>query len=211
MLAQIGFKMKNRITLYQSCTDIELVYLISEDNHEAYREIYNRYAGVLYLHARRKLNDREEARDLIQELFISLWNNRNTLTLHSHLSAYLYRAIRYKIINILSRKKLEMTYMDAMMGAYTCEPTMTDHQLRENELKRLIEKEVNGLPPKMRKIFHMSRQLNFSHREIAEKLDLSEATVKKQVNNALKVLRIKLGTLLSVLLIIVMLGIYKLW
>lgn len=185
---------------YRSYSDEALVHLVADDDHAAYMEIYDRYAGVLYVHARKKLNDREEARDLIQELFTSFWKNRAKLQLQTQLSNYLYTAIRYRIINCITHKKLESAYLESQKDIFPYESVQTDHLLREKELQRLISCEVDCLPKKMREIFRMSRQLNLTHKEIAQELDISEATVKKQVNNALKVLRVKLRPLFSFLL-----------
>jgi RNA polymerase sigma-70 factor (ECF subfamily) len=76
------------------------------------------------------------------------------------------------------------------MGVYT-----TDHFIREKELAFQIEKEVSLLPEKMRLIFEMSRNANLSHKEIAAKLDISDKTVKKQINNAIKLIKVKLNLL----------------
>lgn len=186
---------------YKLYSDGELVSLLKEDDHSAYTEIYNRYSVLLYVHACKRLRDREEAKDLVQELFTSIWNNRFILKIDTHLSAYLYTAVRYQIIRLLSRRGLEAAYLDSLKETIEKNHVVTDYLVREKELTRIIEKEVDALPPKMRNVFYMSRHLHLSHREIADQLDLSEATVKKQVNNALKVLRVKLGILLSLLLL----------
>jgi RNA polymerase sigma-70 factor (ECF subfamily) len=79
----------------------------------------------------------------------------------------------------------------------THDNTTADYLVREKELGQLIENEIVRLPEKMQEVFRMSRQSHLSHKEIAQGLGLSETTVKKHVNNALKVLRPKFGTLLS--------------
>ncbi|WP_257670356.1 RNA polymerase sigma factor [Parapedobacter tibetensis] len=185
-----------------SSTDSELVGRVAAGDHAAYTAVYNRYGGLLYVHAWRKLNNREAAKDLVQELFTSLWVNRGSLRPDIVLPNYLYAAVRYKIIKYFARKKRETAYLDTLKEVAEYDGVMPDHAVREQELQRLIEQEVGQLPPKMRTVFQMSRQQYLSHREIAEGLDISEATVKKQVNNALKVLRVKLGTLLVMLSIV---------
>ena len=86
---------------------------------------------------------------------------------------------------------------EASATAFPEEPTRADHRIRERELQERINAEVKRLPKKMREIFCLSRDNYLSHRQIAERTGLSESTVKKHVNNALKVLRVKLGALLS--------------
>jgi RNA polymerase sigma-70 factor (ECF subfamily) len=100
---------------------------------------------------------------------------------------------------VISHKQIESTYFESLRQSVLEGNAVTDHLVREKELATLIEKEIDALPVKMRHVFKLSRTLHLSHREIAERLDLSEATVKKHVNNALKVLRIKFSHFLSLL------------
>ncbi len=184
---------------YSCYTDDELICLVAASDRVAFTEIYERYAGVLYRHARKKLNDRDTAKDLVHDLFASFWKKRATLAKETRLSGYLHAAIRYKIINYLVREK-RLAQFEAIAKDTVMEQQFSaDSLVREKELKQLVEAEVRQLPKKMRKIFYMSRELHLTHKEIAEQLNLSPATVKKQVNNALKVLRIKLEALLAII------------
>lgn len=178
---------------YQSYSDTELLQSFKEGDQAAYTEIYHRYKGLLYVHAYKKLGSREEARDIIQELFTVLWNKREDLDIQTNLSGYLYTAVRNRIIKQISRKQLESKYFNQIQLQPIRPDAITDHLVRENLLVQLIEKEINSLPSRMREVFLLSRKGKLSHRQIAEQLGLSESTVKKQVNNALKVLRVKLG------------------
>jgi RNA polymerase sigma-70 factor (ECF subfamily) len=165
----------------------------------AYTEIYKRYTGVLFAHAYHKLQDREEARDAVQELFAVLWSKRETISISSTLCGYLYSAVRNRVLNTILHKKIESGYISHLQK-FTHQEAITDHLVREKELSLLIETEVAMLPSKMREIFELSRKSNLSHREIAHQLDISEKTVKNQVNNALKILRVKLGSLFSLVI-----------
>jgi len=181
------------MAVLSSLSDQELLSLLREDNHAAYTEIYNRYSGVLYLHAYNRLRDREESKDLLQELFTTIWNNRKDLDIRSTLSGYLYRAVMNRVFKYFSRKQTEEKYIGSIQESVNSGDCITDHLVRQNQLAGIIEKEIDALPPKMREIFVMSRKERLSHKEIAEQLGLAESTVKKQVNNALKILRGKLG------------------
>jgi RNA polymerase sigma-70 factor (family 1) len=174
-------------------SDNELLSQLREGDHHAYTEIYNRYSGVLYVHAYNKLRDREESKDILQELFTAIWNNRSELEIRTNLSGYLYTAIRNRVFKQLSRKQREEQYTESIQQSVNEGHCVTDHLVRENQLAAIIEKEINALPAKMREIFLLSRKAQLSHKEIAEQLGLDESTVKKQVNNALKRLRAKLG------------------
>lgn len=185
----------------EQLTDQELLLLLQENNHNAFTEIYNRFKGVLLLHAYNKLDNRDEARDIVQELFTNLWNNRHKLAIEN-LSAYLYTTIRNAAIKVINRKKFENNYLDTLNEVVTANAVPADYLVREKQLSAIIEDAVSQLPEKMREIFIMSRKLNMSHREISEELGIAEPTVKKQVSNALRILRTKLGLWVFLIMLI---------
>jgi len=178
---------------YHTLEDQELFDLIKSEDEAAFKEIYERYFDVLYIHAYKRLQDKEEAQDVIQEVFTALWDKRGHIFLTSSLPAYLFTAVRNKIFNKLSHKKYERSYLQSLQQFIHKGVCQTDHLVRENQLQTLIEKEIAALPPKMQEVFSLSRNAHLSHKEIAAELNLSEQTVKKQVNNALRILRTKLG------------------
>ncbi len=185
---------------YKSLTDNELFVLIKDGNKDAFEEIYGRFNGLLYLYARKIVQDEEEAKDIIQEIFIYLWSNPN-IQLKTELSAYLYTAVRYKIFDWLDKNKSKSNYLASLSSFADQGDCITDYYIREKEFALIIEKEVSLLPPKMRQIFEMSRQQYLSQKEIATILDISDKTVKKQMSNAIKVLRLKLTSFLALAVI----------
>lgn len=183
---------------YRNLSDSVLFSLYKEGDRRAYTEIYNRYSGALYAHALKRLNDREEAKDVIQELFTYLWLHRRKITIQTQLSGYLYKATRNRVINILAHREVANYYIDSL--ELLNNQGHTDDLVRQNQLAELIEKEINFLPSKMREVFLLSRKRYLSHCEIAEELQISELTVKKQVANALKMLRTRLSPFMRCLL-----------
>jgi RNA polymerase sigma-70 factor (ECF subfamily) len=181
---------------YSALSDADLIILLKNDDPMAYTVIYNRYFDSLYIHACYKLKDKEEAQDVIHELFTHLWNKRNELLIKSNLSSYLYISVRNRILDLISHKEVESKYVNSLQKFINEGHCITDHLIREKQLTTLIEKGISNLPPKMREVFELSRKEKLSHKEIASQLNLSEQTVKKQINNALKILRIKLGKML---------------
>jgi RNA polymerase sigma-70 factor (family 1) len=181
---------------YSTLSDADLIILLKSDDAMAYTVIYNRYFDSLYLHACNKLKDKEEAQDVIHELFTHLWNKRNELLIKSNLSSYLYISVRNRILDLISHQQVESKYVNSLQNFINEGHCITDHLIREKQLANLIEKGISNLPTKMREVFELSRKEKLSHKEIAAQLNLSEQTVKKQINNALKILRIKLGTML---------------
>lgn len=179
-----------------SPSDTELIALLKSNDAIAFTIIYNRYFDKLYIHAAQKLNNKAEAQDLMHELFTQLWNKRATIEISSNLSGYLYTAVKNKILDIIAHQNVESKYINSFQGFIDHGYCVTDHRIREKQLTELIDKGIASLPLKMREVFILSRKQKLSHKEIAAQLNLSEQTVKKQINNALKILRIKLGTML---------------
>ena len=177
-------------------SDEHLVSLLKEGNRDAFAEIYNRYKGLLYVHAFNKLRDEAEAADIVHDLFAALWDKHETLEIIGHLSGYLYTSTRNRIFKLIAKKSNAQTYITAIAKSINDGHCITDHRVRQNMLTEIIEKEIASLPTKMRIVFELSRKANLSHKEIAEQLDISEETVKSHITHALKQLRVKLGILL---------------
>ncbi|RDC57204.1 RNA polymerase sigma-70 factor [Pedobacter chinensis] len=191
------------MSTYKSLTDHELFILMQDGDKHAFEEIYERFNGLLYIYACKMIPDREDARDIVQEIFVYLWSNPN-IQIKNQLSAYLYTAVRYKIFDWLDKNKSRSNYLQSLEDFSHKGDYVTDDYIREREFASLIEKEVALLPPKMRIIFEMSRQQHLTQKEIAEILHLSDKTVKKQMSNALKVLRLKLTSFLMLAVILLL-------
>lgn len=185
--------------MYSEYSDQQLVDLLGKGDSYAYTEIYNRYKTLLYVFALRRMDNREEAKDLIHELFLSLWAKRKDLTLTGSLGPYLYSALRNRIIDSITHKQVSTRYIESFQQYIDSGEGSTDHLIRSKELSALIEKEIEKLPFKMRQVFELSRKTDYSRKQIADKLGLSEQTVKSHIQHALKILKVKLGTMLMLL------------
>jgi len=178
---------------YRTLSDQELTGLLKNGDQAAYAMIYQRYYRLLYIHALKKLNDEEEAKDIIQELFTTLWTKRETILQDTNFAAFLYTSVRNRVLDYFSHQKVASRYIDSLQGFIDTDPVSADDRVHERELLEFIQAEIQSLPPKMREVFLLSREENLSHKEIAEQLGISEQTVSKQISNALKVLRYKMG------------------
>lgn len=179
--------------MYSEFTDSELVRLLKDRNHEAFAEIYNRFAVLMFYKVNQMLRDEEPSKDLVQDLFVALWDKPELVQEDNNLAGYLYVGARNRVLKFIQRNKLKNDHI-ASLAKYASEISLeTIQDIDERELKIIVQREIDNLPPKMKLIFEMSRKDNLSHAEIAGKLGLSDQTVKKQVNNALKILRSKLA------------------
>ncbi|MEO3405657.1 RNA polymerase sigma-70 factor [Mucilaginibacter sp. CAU 1740] len=189
----------NAVQLAQA-TDAELINFTKEGVKGAFEEIYERHWGQMYIHAYKMLKDEDEAKDVIQELFAHLWTQRDELDLRTSLKGYLYTALRNRILNIFDSRKVRGNYIDSLTIYFEEHHLVIEERFREKELGNIIEREIANLPEKMRLVFEMSRKQHLSHKEIALELQISDKTVKKQINNAIRILKLKISYLFILLL-----------
>jgi RNA polymerase sigma-70 factor (family 1) len=194
---------------YKSYTDQQLIALLKDSSQPAFTQIYDRYQSLLFIYACKITKDENEAEDIVQEVLFYLWDKRHVLTFEHSLSSYLYSAVRYKFFNLLDRKKVRVNYAESFQAFIDQDSVQADYMVREKELSQLIEKEISLLPEKMREVFELSRKQHLSHKEIAERLGISEKTVKNQVNNALKSLRVRLGLIIFFIILVKYTTIYN--
>lgn len=174
-------------------SDQDLITLMGTGDQAAFTEIFKRYNRLLFVHAHKMLNDKEMARDVIQEIFIFIWDNKESLSFKSNFAGFLYSMTKNRILDMLAHKKVELKYLSSIRELMDRGEEKTDYLLRNNQLQSLIEKEISYMPSKMREVFELSRKQHLTHKEIAVQLDLSEKTVRNQVNNALRILRTRFG------------------
>jgi len=179
---------------YTKYPDVELVRLLKTSDHAAFTEIYNRYFYLLYVHAVKKLQDEDLAKDILHELFTKLWVRREWPLTAENLIGYLFTLTKNRILDHFSHQKVKAKYVESLKNYMTTASTSpTDALVRENDLNALINKEIDAMPKKMRAIFVLSRREQLSYTEIAQKLNTNENNVSKQVNNGIRLLKKKLN------------------
>lgn len=181
---------------YYTHTDQQLLELLNTGDQSAFAEIYRRYFDLLFIHADTRLQDKDQASDTVQDVFIRLWEKRVNLTISTSLSGYLYRAVRNQIFDTIKHEKVADKYIDSFYAASQHSPLFADHLIREKQFAQMIEDEIAALPKRMREVFELRRNENLSNKEIARRMDITESTVADQMKKALKTLRIRIGLLL---------------
>ncbi|QNK61724.1 sigma-70 family RNA polymerase sigma factor [Pedobacter sp. PAMC26386] len=129
----------------------------------AYAEIYNSYHAALYIHAFKRPQLREECRDLIHELFTTLWVKRRDIIFKITFSGYLYTSVRNKIFDLLAKQKLKVSYTESIQYFAEGGLVNADYLVRRNQLTALIDQEIANLPERTRQIFELSRKRFLSH------------------------------------------------
>jgi RNA polymerase sigma-70 factor, ECF subfamily len=176
-------------------TDIYLVNAIQKGDYQAFKMLFDSYYAGLCRFARGYVRSGETAEDLVSDLFVKIWDQPQVMAATVSLKGYLYRSIYNSCINYLTRTRMRFGNLDPetindlneLMPPSFDDLPSTDLLLAE--LVDKIEKAVGQLPVECGKIFIMSRKEELSHREIAQKLNISENTVKVQVYRALAKLR----------------------
>jgi RNA polymerase sigma-70 factor (family 1) len=178
----------------QNYTDEELLLLIMENNVSAFELVFNQFSAELLRYVYRKLKNKEEAQDIVQDVFVSLFKNRDKLEGVQNLSSYLYRSALNKVFDVFKHKYVVNEYLSVhhanLEGQYATEGT--DFFIREQQLKKIIDSSIEKMPPKMREIFLLKKYEYLSTKQIAERLGLSELTVSTQLKRATKILRLNL-------------------
>lgn len=188
---------------YKTFSDSELIALLRIGHHSAFTEAYNRYYYLMFVFAYKKLRDEDQAKDFVQDLFTNLWAKKEALLETGVLAAYLYVSLRNKILDYFVHQKVKAKYINSLDEFLSKSHTAdTDYLVREKELKVYIDKQIQKLPDKMRKIFELSRVDNLTYKEIGRALSISEKTVDSQMVNALGRLRAKLGMLIPFFLLL---------
>lgn len=178
--------------------DKKLLQELRNNNIEAFEHFFRENQPNMVMYACNLLDDWEMARDIVQEVFISFWENKERLEIHSTLKSYLYSAIKHQCINAFKHRIVEEKYNNKtilefrklQLSHYQNE----DSHLRidEKELGNKIEQVISQLPDQCRITFELSRYRGMKSREIAQKMDISVRTVETQIYRALKALKTSL-------------------
>jgi len=183
----------------QARTDEELITLIQQGDQEAFTIFYERHRTNMYLSAYHLLRDEDDANDAVQELFSELWQHPDPIRTTGNIKGYLYTVLRNRILTNMTRSKYFDQYIDSYLAFESNETSTTEDTVLVRELEQLLEEKINQLPPKMREVYALSWNENLSNKEIAERMGISEGTVKQHKHQALRILRLKLQRLVFLL------------
>ncbi|QIH32966.1 RNA polymerase sigma-70 factor [Sphingobacterium sp. DR205] len=167
--------------------------------------LYHDYWESLFKQIMRILLDEDEAADVVQQTFLDLLEMKEKIPEIKSVKSFLFIMGRNLAFKKLRRKLVSDTYREFYASQYKEASSLIEEWIVFKELDDLIEKEIEKLPNKMKEIFILSRHFEMSHLEIAKKLNISDKTVKKQISNALKIIRLKVDKEYQPLLLAVLL------
>lgn len=161
----------------------------SSDNH-AFDELYARYWKRLFEYAYKLVQDQIQAEDIVQEVFVQLWENSSQKEIH-HLSGYLFRSVKYQVATLIRNNKWKVEWDSVEMEDIPDENQV--NEFSKEELFQLLEESIEKLPPKCKEVFRLHKKEGFSTKEIAHSLNISPRTVENQIQKAMNSLRSDMG------------------
>ncbi len=174
---------------YQLHKDEDLLHLLSHSDSKAFNEIYRRYWIVVFRYAVGKVHTQQVAEDLCQDVFVSLWQRRNVLSIQN-LEAYLVQATKYGVLNYVRLKIQNKKQFTLAMPNYTANETEDTAAL--HNLMSAWEKAIYRLPAKTQQVFRLSKVEDYSNKEIAKELHLTEKAVEYHITKSYKIIRLQL-------------------
>ncbi|MDN3547301.1 RNA polymerase sigma factor [Mucilaginibacter aquaedulcis] len=189
-------------------SDVDLLSQIQSDEEQALLMLMQKYDRSLFRYIRSKTNSLESAEEAVQDIFISLWNNRHTIVIHDSLSPYLFKSAKHKVVDFYIANSKNITHQDVLLPEYNhLTVPSAESEIIDSELNDWLSGEINKMPVNIRNVFRLSRIEHLPVKEIADKLSLSEQTVKNNLTIALKRLHARLQRMESISLLLMILKI----
>ena len=179
-----------------SKTDQEILEAFGKNHDQGMEMMFKKYFALVSTVVYRILNDSEIAEDLAQEVFLSVWKNRETININSSLKSYLVRAARNKTLNYIRDNKVKTSVSEEMPDLPDFTPGI-EKEIAGKDLRKKVSQLIDMLPERCRYTFVLSRFENLTYKEIAKEMGTSEKTVENQISKALQFLRKGLANFLD--------------
>lgn len=173
-------------------TENILLQKLSQGDEFSFSRVFELYWDGLLRYVVSVLKDKDNDVDVVQDTFAALWQQRDKLSHIRSLKCYLFSISHYKAIRYIQSNIRRNNYRASLADFLEIRESYLEERLYVRELTSLIEQEVKRLPPRMQEIFILSRMEYLTNKEIAERLEISDKTVKKQIGYSIKYLRPKI-------------------
>lgn len=172
-----------------------------ELNKSLFEQLFREHYEPLCHFAKSFVKDHDSAQEIVQDVFINLWQTKETITSDKPVKSYLYTSVKNRCLNyIRDNKKFRSQFLDVELELEI--PVDDADIFSELETQNKIDAALNKLPEKCRHVFELSRFEELKYKEIAERLSISQKTVEIHMSKALKILRVELNDLLIILILI---------
>lgn len=172
-------------------SDTILIDRLKKGDKAAFDELFRSHYKYLVVIAHKYLNDTDGARDMVQDVFLDIWNRRESLKIDQSAKFFLRRAVINKCL-ARKRKSERITVNSELVSIDNRGDNSTTDQVAFNDINDFVNNVINELPERCREVFILSRKMEMSHKEIAAKLNISTKTIENQMTKALKIMRVEL-------------------
>lgn len=169
-------------------SDQQLLHMLGTGDHSAFETLYRRYSPMMYKAAFAVLNNRQASSDLVQEIFIWLWEKRMSLSIET-IQPYLRTAVKFKVANLIRSGKIRDSFFEELARRNTGTTNDAADLVEVKHLKMVIQQAIDSLPPQSRKIFLLKREQQYTNKEIAAQLGITVKAVEKQMTISLRMIR----------------------
>jgi len=170
-------------------SDKDIVLKIKLGDESAFNSLFFQLHGRVYNLCRKFLSRKEDAEEIVQTVFLAIWENRAQLDETQPIVAYILTIAKHWIFNFLRKGVYRKAFMDYLATKDEALDFVTEDEISYNDLQTLLEKLMEKLPPKRKEIFRLSKLEGLSYREIAQRLSITESTVNTQITKALEFIR----------------------
>jgi RNA polymerase sigma-70 factor, ECF subfamily len=179
----------------------QVLETIQSGNESAFEMIFKAYYQPLCRYAYSFLEDKEEAEEVVQSAFITVWEKRKSIDIQTSLKSYLYRMVRNGCLNVIKHEKVKQQHVAHEMAVTEVSYESVSQKVYATELEIKITEAMKALPDQCRLVFQLSRFEELKYQEIADQLKISVKTVENHMGKALKIMREQLKEYLPLLLI----------
>jgi RNA polymerase sigma-70 factor, ECF subfamily len=180
----------------------QLIATLQAGDITAFEMLFRTYYQPLCNYAYSFVQDKDEAEEIVQATFLSVWEKRDTLTIHTGVKPYLYAMVRNASLNVLKHEKIKQQHVAGELAVAERSVESVARTVMASELESRIYKALDKLPEQCRLVFKLSRFEELKYAEIAEQLNISIKTVENQMGKALKIMREQLKDYLPLLIVL---------
>jgi RNA polymerase sigma-70 factor, ECF subfamily len=173
----------------------ELISQLSKSNKQAFKELFNYYYPRLYNFSKKFLKLEEGIDDILQEVFIRIWENRKNISSSQTFNAYIFTITKNLLLNELRSRLNDQKIKKKIFKLSVCKEYTIYQDIEYGDLKGKVEEIIKTLPSKTMTIYELSRNKGLSNKEIAQKLEISPKTVEYHISRSINVLKDKMKEL----------------
>ena len=170
-------------------SDRDLTQMIANEDQNAYRMLFEKYAPRIYSFSLNFLGNKNDAEELVQDAFLKIWEKRNILNSSQNIKAFIFKITTNILYDFVRHKNIEHAFEDYARLNYTINENYTWHEIIFREMKQNLDSLVAQMPEQQQIIFRLSKLDGFTNEEIAQKLNLSKRTVENHLYRALSFLK----------------------